>query len=333
MSSYADTRAGRGSFLVMFRLATLCSVPMLLAVLAGCGPGADEDAGDGAAAPARIVQHAMGSTEIPSEPQRIVVLDQTFVDAAFTLDTPLVGFTGIPGSGSGLPAYLGDARARLGEDAVFLGGIDEPNLEQVAALQPDLILSTKVEHEEIYDKLSAIAPTVFSETSGPTWKNNIRLLARSIGKESLAEERIGAYEQRAREIGDAIRAAEGRNPTVSVVRFLPSGTRLYQRDSFSGIVLDDTGLARPPSQDVNEFAVEISEERILDADADHIYVTITASDEAKQAQQRFTANPLWSQLTGEVFVVDDAVWGLATGLQGAQAMLDDLARTFGVAPE
>ncbi|MDQ4039764.1 MAG: hypothetical protein M3313_15790 [Actinomycetota bacterium] len=83
---------------------------------------------------------------------------------------------------------------------------------------------------------------------------------------------------------------------------------------------------------MNEFAAEISEERILDADADHIYVTVSASDEATQAQQRFTANPLWGQLTGEVFVVDDAVRGLAVGLQGAQAMLNDLARTFGVAP-
>lgn len=54
---------------------------------------------------------------------------------------------------------------------------------------------------------------------------------------------------------------------------------------------------------MNEFAVEIGEERILDADADHIDVTVSAADQAKDAQQRFTANPLWDQLTGEVFVV------------------------------
>lgn len=317
------------------RLTKLGSVLVVLTLplVAGCGSGGGEGTGDGAA-PERVrtVQHAMGSTEIRGAPARIVALDQTFVDAAFTLDTPLVGFTGISGSTTELPAYLGDARARLGEDAVYLGNLEEPNLEQIAALQPDLILSAKVRHEELYDELSAIAPTVFSETTGPTWKDNIRLLARSIGEEALAEERINAYEQRAKAIGDAIRAAEGRNPTVSVVRFLPAQTRLYQRDSFSGIVLADTGLARPPSQDVDDFAVEISEERILDADADHIYVTVSASEQAQQAQQRFTTNPLWGQLTGEVFVVDDAVWGLAVGLQGAQAMLDDLARTFGVDP-
>ena len=119
-----------------------------------------------------------------------------------------------------------------------------------------------------------------------------------------------------------------------MVRFLTDQTRLYQRASFSGIVLDDTGLARPSSQDdVDAFAVEISEERIPDADADHVYLTVSASDQARQAQQRFTANPLWSRLTGQVFLVDDAVWGLAVGLQGAQAMLDDLARTFGVDPQ
>lgn len=39
-----------------------------------------------------------------------------------------------------------------------------PNLEQLVVLKPDLILFAKVRHEQLYDQLSKIAPTVFNTT-------------------------------------------------------------------------------------------------------------------------------------------------------------------------
>ena len=35
----------------------------------------------------------MGTTEIPAEPQRVVTLDMSFVDAALALESPIVGYT------------------------------------------------------------------------------------------------------------------------------------------------------------------------------------------------------------------------------------------------
>ncbi len=279
----------------------------------------------------RTVTHVMGSTEIPAEPTRIVALDQTFVDAALALDTAVVGFTDIRGSGGGTPPYLADPMGRLAPDARSVGELGDPSLEQIAALRPDLILSAKIRDEDVYEELSRIAPTVFSETTGPTWKDNLRLLAQAIGKEDLAQTRLAEYEQRARAIGDAIRAAEGKNPTITVIRFSDMQTRFYQLASFSGIVLADVGLARPPSQDVDKLATEFSQERILDADADHIYFTVAEGDSAPIRDQ-FMSNPLWSRLTGEIHSVSNDVWIVGVGLLAAHAMLDDLAETFGVDP-
>ncbi len=276
------------------------------------------------------VEHAMGATEIPSKPVRIVALDQTFLDAAFTLGVPLAGFTDISPNADRVPAYLAGFRSTLGKDAVSLGPLATPNLEELASLRPDLILSAKIRHEDLYDELSQIAPTVFSETTGPTWKENLRLLAGALGEEEAAEDRIEQYEFRAKAVGDAIRAKEGRNPTISLIRFIGQENRLYQKASFSGIVLEDAGLARPPSQDADGFAVAVSEERIPDADADRIFYTVSDLDAARDARERFLANPLWGRLTGEVTEVSDGVWGLAVGLQGAEAMLDDLAESFDV---
>lgn len=310
--------------------------------LAGCAGGtqssSDTSPGGGRGAFPRTVTHAMGTTEIPAQPKRIVALDATFVDAAFSLDTPIVGYTRYDGSGDALPAYLGAQRRTLGGDAKVVGSLSEPSLEAIAALHPDLIVSAKVRHEQIYDQLSRIAPTVFSQTTGATWKDNIRLLARAIGKEDLAEQRIDAYQHRAKVVGDEIRSAAGGNPTVSVVRFVGGGpARLYYRSSFVGIVLDDAGLARPPSQDVSDpakIAAEISEEKIGDAEADHIFVTTYAdpSGAAAQDADRFRANPLWGRLHGKIHEVSDTTWMTAVGLQGANVILDDLAKTFGVDP-
>ncbi len=147
----------------------------------------------------------------------------------------------------------------------------------------------------------------------------------------MARTRLAEYEQRAQAIGDAIRAAKGKNPTISVIRFSEMQTRLYQHVSFSGIVLADAGLARPPSQDVNDFAVEFSEERILDADAGQIFLTV-ADVESAAVRDRFMSNPLWSRLTGEIHEVSNDVWIIAVGVLGAHAVLDDLAETFNVDP-
>jgi iron complex transport system substrate-binding protein len=313
------------------RFTALLAVAAL--ALTACGGASSEE--DSAAASSegfpRTVEHAMGKTEIPAKPKRVVALDASFVDATLILDTPVVGYTDYRSINGRLPDYLGDDRTTYGSEAQAVGTLAEPNLEKIAALNPDLIITAKVRHEKLYDQLSKIAPTIMSETTGPTWKDNIRLEAKALGEEAKAEQELSSYEKAAKTVGDAINAKAG-NPTISIVRFVDGPTRLYQKASFSGIVLTDAGLARPKSQDVEDFALEISPERIKDADGDAIFVTEFADEKgvsAKTAAQ-FKANPLWKPLAPKVHEVPDLTWMTAVGLQGAWVILTDLAKTFEV---
>lgn len=318
------------------RLATALVAVTALA-LTGCGSGSDDGAADDKAAGQagegfpRTVEHAMGKTEIPAKPKRVVALDASFVDATLILDTPVVGFTEYRTINGSLPDYLGDDRTKFAPEAQSVGTLAEPNLEKIQALKPDLIISAKVRHEKLYDQLAKIAPTVMSETTGPTWKDNIRMEAKALGQEALAEQEIAQYQTAAKTVGDAINKKAG-NPTISVVRFLDGPTRLYQKASFSGIVFKDAGLARPKSQDVEDFAAEISAERIKDADADAIFVTVYADDkgQGEKTKAQFKANPLWAPLTPKVHEVSDTTWMTAVGLQGAWVILSDTAKAFGV---
>jgi len=271
----------------------------------------------------RTIKHAMGTTEVPAHPKRVVVLDTGELDTAMTLGVKPVGAVEAI-AGEGLPAYLQGT-----EGIQLVGTINEPNLEKIAALKPDLILSSKMRHETIYKQLSQIAPTVFAERTGVTWKENFDLFARALGKEEEAERVKQEYQAHVQEfrrkMGDRLKQTE-----VTVIRFLPGDTRLYQKESFIGTVLEDLGLPRPPSQDVNDFAMyNVSEEFIPQIGGDVIFVTVYGN-EADTAKRDFMTSPLWEKLeavrAGRVYEVSDDLWMLGIGYTAANGVIDDLER-------
>jgi iron complex transport system substrate-binding protein len=315
-------------------------LPILMAVVAllvsACGTGTTPSHGashDAAGAFPVTVEHAMGSTTIDSEPMRIVALDSSYADATLLLEKELVGITTYRAYSTDLPDYLGDARSTYASEVVSVGELSAPSLEQIAALQPDLIVSAKVRHEALYGQLSAIAPTIMSETTGATFKENIRMLAKAVGREQLAAEKLSAYEKAAAEVGTAVNQKAG-NPTISVTRFLDGPTRLYLKDSYSGNVLQDAGLARPEAQSAPGFSLEISEENIRQADADKIFVTLYADEAgtAAKTKEAFQNNPLWQPLAPKVVEVSDQTWMTAVSIQGAYHILTDIANAFDVPP-
>ncbi|WP_374116388.1 ABC transporter substrate-binding protein [Hoyosella sp. YIM 151337] len=324
------------------RRAHIASALTATLLLAACGDNAEPVSPSlGQDGFPRTVSHYMGETEIPEQPLRVAGLDGSYADAVLLLESELVAYTNY--DDPGLPSYLGDDRDLYASSAEPVGDLSEPNLEKLATVAPDLIVSAAVRHEAFYDQFAAIAPTVFSQTTGPTWKDNIRLLADALGKEELAEQKISAYEERARRIGAAINEKHD-NPVISIVRFAGEPTaRLYRSTSFSGIVLDDAGLQRPESQgpdpqDPTSIMASISPENLHLAEADVILVStwLGGSDsenrEVRDAAAQFTDSPLWGTLQGRKVDVRDNVWMTPVSLQGAHAILDNLAEIFDVDP-
>jgi iron complex transport system substrate-binding protein len=291
-----------------------------LAACGGAGGGAgSEDSGEPAG---KMVKHAMGETEIKGTPERVVVLDTGELDSAMTLGvTPVGAVEAIPGEG--FPSYL----EGIG-NIENVGTIEQPNLEKIAALEPDLILSSKLRHERIYEQLNQIAPTVFTETTGVTWKENFALHAEAMNKTEEAEQVQNDYRKRMQEFEQAI--GDDDPPEVSVVRFLPGDTRIYQKESFIGTVLQDAGLPRPPSQDVEEFAIlNASEELIPKMGGDVIFVTVYGPQD-ETTRQEITSDPLWQKLEavqqGRVYEVSDDLWMLGIGYTAANGVIHDLMK-------
>nr|WP_296076637.1 iron-siderophore ABC transporter substrate-binding protein [uncultured Actinoplanes sp.] len=308
----------------MRRTATLLVAAALAATtaLAACSsdPVAESTGGE-----TQQITHAMGTTAVPLHPKRVVVLDTDKVDTAVSLGVTPVGATQPPEVDS-FPAYLGDLST-----VKNVGEISEPDLEAIAALKPDLILGSKFRQEKFYDELSAIAPTVFTERVGITWKENFLLDGKALGREQKAKDLLNQYETRAKALGAKIPGAA--DIKVSIVRFMPSEIRVYGPEGFSGIVIGDVGLGRPERQklankDDKRFD-KVSPERIADLDGDVMFVT--AQGPTAQAQQKkVVGGSLWKGLSavkaGKAYDVPAEVWMTGIGVTAAGKILDDVEK-------
>lgn len=298
-------------------------------VLTGCGTdeaGTTEPAASAAPEETRSVVHAAGTTELTGTPERVVVLDTGELDAVLALGVTPVGAvrTGVSDE---LPAYIEDAGVDPGA-IENVGTIAEPALEEIAALEPDLILSNAVRHADVHDQLSAIAPTVFAEAIGETWEDNLRLAGEALDMAEEADQLLAAHTQRAAEVGALY--GDPAATEVSMVRFLDgSAVRLYGEGSFIGDVLGDVGFARPQVQRTAETFVEVGPEQIGQADGDLLF-SASYGDEGRTAAAQITSGGLWQGLSavqqGRAFEVSDDRWFLAIGPLGAGLVLDDLER-------
>ncbi|WP_217640595.1 ABC transporter substrate-binding protein [Blastococcus tunisiensis] len=275
----------------------------------------------------------MGTTDVPCAPERVVTLGQGQTDSVLALGVTPVG--AVKPWTDDWYDYLPDEI----EQVEIIGTELEPDLEAIAALQPDVILGSKLRHEALYPQLSQIAPTVFSETIGVSWKDNVSLWADALCRQEEGQEALDAYEQRADEIEARLEEAGKADTEVSLVRFMPDQVRIYLT-GFPGSVLRDAGLNRPQDQQVDNWdespqLIEISEERIPEMDGDVILVMVsdkwyaqTGGHDVDETMERWTSTDLWQGLSavqaGNVHEINESHWNLGGGILAATTALDSI---------
>ncbi len=277
----------------------------------------------------RIVKHAMGETCVPTNPQRVVTLDVVTLEDALALGIKPIGAVTSSVDWPHLQNKL--------EGVENIGVVGEPNLEKVLALKPDLILGIDYQ-QNIYNQSSQIAPTVMAkfENSGD-WKEILALVGEALGKTETAERVMADYYARLEkfktQMGDRLNQTE-----VSVVYLYPEMITLYTKAGFIGTVLEDAGLPRPPSQNLNadatgqkdslsEIQYRISRELFRYADGDVMFLIANDGDpERQKVFKKLKADPLWSQLNviqqGKAYEVPD--YWIGPGPIAANLVIDDL---------
>lgn len=132
-------------------------------VLAGCGAAGDSSKTEGTAGSEQTsttagpvtVKDDHGEVKLDKPAERVVVLEWTFTEDLIALGVQPVGNA----DNENYKLWV-TPEAKLADTVTDIGTRGEPNLEAIAALKPDLIISNADNNAAIYAQLKGIAPTI-----------------------------------------------------------------------------------------------------------------------------------------------------------------------------
>ncbi len=202
-------------------------VLLLALVVAGCGSSDEEPSADGGSTEATAAQgtfparatHRFGTTVVPRQPERIVVVGLTEQDTVLALGRRPLATTEWYGRRPG--AIWPWAREAMGPDLPeVLSNADGFQFEKIAALRPDLIVGTNAGMQKAdYDKLSKIAPTIASVKGGTDyfspWDEQTILIAQALGREDAGRRLVADIRAQYAAVADAHPEWSGKTATFS----------------------------------------------------------------------------------------------------------------------
>lgn len=157
----------------------------------------------------RIYQSENGPVKVPSNPQRVVVLS-TFAGNVLALGVNIVGADSW-------------AKNNSNYDLAGVSTVSDHNLEQILALNPDLIIG--LSNLKNINRLKKIAPTVTFTYGRLGYLEQHLEIAKLLNKEKTAKEWIADFKARTKKIGKAIKDKIGSDATVTVIE--TSAKELY----------------------------------------------------------------------------------------------------------
>jgi iron complex transport system substrate-binding protein len=304
------------------RAAVLVAALSAVLGLAACGGSDDEsEAATGSSADGAFpvsIENQFGTTEIPSEPQRVVTVgfnDQDFVLA--------LGVTPV-GVRENLGDYDADNRPWAADqlaDADFttVGG-QEIDVEAVAALEPDLIVGVySFIDQAVYDQLSGIAPTLAQtadHADGATpWQEQTLLTGRALGREDEAQELVDDVEAQFAAVAEQNPGWAGQSLALDFAGVGGSAHYLFGTDDLRTQFFTDLGF------EVTATSTPVSQEQLPLFDQDVLIGGGYTEDEA-------LADPLFAGL--DVVSSDRTVYfgDYTTDLMGALGYGSPLSLPF-----
>ena len=285
-------------------------------IVASCGGSdGDADAASGSSE-AVTVEHRFGTTEVNGVPERIVTIDVQWTDVMLSMGVEPVGYSVdalMPDGGE--PWREGE---RGGEELALDDGIP---VEQIAALEPDLIVGTySIADKQTYEQLTKIAPTVAAKSKAgvEAWQDLVTTAGDLLEEPAKAQEVIDGVEDEIESAASDFPKLEGK--TFALAQYLVGESSLVavaDENDGSSVLFKSLGMTMLPAlkkegQQENIPRVTVSPERSDLLAADFLAFLVNGGDESDLADI-----PGFDQLpaskSGSVAVLDYAtIVGLNT---------------------
>ncbi|MDW4492795.1 ABC transporter substrate-binding protein [Staphylococcus saprophyticus] len=273
----------------------------LMLILAACGNNSSDNASKKDKKEKTYTQDSGKKVKIPKDPKRIVVLGATYAGGLKELDANIVGVANIVDDSKVLKDKFKD-----------VDKVDAENVESVAKLKPDLIITYNTDKN--LKKLNKVAPTIAFDYMKHDYKEQHKELGKIVGKEDKAEDWIKDWEEKTKDDGNEIKDAIGEDTTVSIIKDFDK--KIYALGKTYGhgseILYDSFGLKMPEKVEKatkkNDLA-DISEEQIPEMSGDYVVTPV-----AKGADLSFENKDIWKNTeavkNGKTFKVDEGIYWL-----------------------
>ena len=269
----------------------------------------------------RVIQDEQGQFEINTTPQRIVVLEFSFVDALAAVDVSPVGVADDNDATRVIPAVR-----ELVEPWQSVGMRSQPSLEAIAILKPDLIIADAERHRTVYQDLRRIAPTLLLKSRGETYQENLESALKigvALDKQSAMEKRIQQHQQAMLEFKSHFSLKQ----TVQFAVVSDKGMWLHSPASYAGGVLTTLGIASPIEELTEKAYLPTSFELLLKTNPDWLLLGAYSHPNVVNDWEK---NPLFNLMTSaknkQVVEVSPALWSLNRGMLAAEQMAKNLEK-------
>lgn len=272
------------------------------------------------------ITHDLGTTAVPDNPQRIVVLEYSFVDTLAAVGVKPVGIADDNTRESIVPVYT----AVIGDEWTSVGLRREPSLEIIASLQPDLIIADTSRHEAVYGALSEIAPTIVFDSLTGTYEVALeaaRTIAHAVGRDAEMEARLAEHARKM----EAFKAEIGDVSGWSAQFFIDNGEGIFLHSpvSYNGSLLAWFGfksnMATPDGHTYEEAIVATSLEQLSEINPQ---ILIRGKYADPGLTDSWKGQPLWDNLEavkkGNVYDVNAHEWSRLRGLIASEVSAANL---------
>lgn len=255
-----------------------------------------------------FVDDAGNDVRIPVSPQRIVSMrGEQFTAPLVELGAPLVASSGrtdeAVNKGEPYPRGAYDLfGTTVGDDLTWIGSPGNPDLEAIAAVNPDLILIPDWQ-TDLLDPLQRIAPTVVIGIWSNPMLERYRKIADAAGKLDEFEERQRVYEQKlavARAVVED-RLGDPSAVSVAIAEVFDNDLYVYRDYGAMSQALRDLGFSMPDLiAQIDDGNAQISPEILPQINADFMIGTYNLAFGAQAPSDRIAAwealIPTWDEM-------------------------------------
>ncbi|MDM5156708.1 iron-siderophore ABC transporter substrate-binding protein [Bacillus sp. DX1.1] len=247
------------------------------------------------------IKHAEGETKLDKPAKKIVVLEWVYAEDLLALGVQPVGMADIKNYNKWV-----NTETKPNKDVVDVGTRQQPNLEEINRLKPDLIITASFRSKAIKSELEQIAPTVMFD---PSTSNNdqfaemtetFKQIAKAVDKEDQAKKVLADMDKTFADAKAKIEKANLKDKNIVMAQSFTAKNvptfRLLTDNSTAMQVTKKLGLTNafePGKSEPDGFKQTTVEALQGVQDANFLYIV---ADDDNIFDKQLKGNPAWEEL-------------------------------------